>query len=296
MSTKLNILVTEAGGAAGVGLIKSIKKSSYDCRIYAVDCDELAAGSFLADHPLVCPPAESDLFILAIEDIIASYDIDLIIPSGEHDLQKLAQEKEAFKRLGCEVFISDPHTISLCQNKLDFFNFFQNEGGLLLPMTIQTPFIKKPIKGSGSRGIEITNSKREMVQEYIKGKEYTVDVFCDMFGNIISHVIRERTSIKAGISVKGKIIKKNYPISSATKRVAKLLGLKGPSCIQFKLNDDFDPVLIECNPRLGGGTYMSTLAGVNCAEIYLDLYMGKEPDPPEPKEITVVRYFEEVIL
>jgi len=296
MSTKLNILVTEAGGAAAVGLIKSIKKSSYNCRIYAVDCDSLAAGSVLADHSLVCPRAESDLFLSAIRDIISLYKIDLIIPSGEHDLLKLSHEKDALKQLGCEIFISDPHTISICQNKLDFFNFFQNEGGLLLPLTIQTPFIKKPIKGSGSRGIEITNSRGEIAQEYIKGKEYTVDVFCDMFGNIISHVIRERTAIKSGISVKGKIIKKNHSISSATKRVVKLLGLKGPSCIQFKLNDDFDPVLIECNPRLGGGTYMSTLAGVNCAEIYLDLYMGKEPDPPEPKEITVVRYFEEVIL
>ena len=296
MSAALNILVTEAGGAAAVGLIKSIKKSSYNCRIYAVDCNELAAGSFLADHPLVCPPAESDLFILAIEDIIASYDIDLIIPSGEHDLLKLSREKEALKRLGCEVFISDPHTISICQNKLDFYNFFQNVGGLLLPLTIQTPFIKKPTKGSGSRGIEITNSQGEIVQEYIKGTEYTVDVFCDMFGNIISHIIRERTATKSGISVKGKIIKKHYSISSAVKRVVKLLGLKGPSCIQFKLNDDFDPVLIECNPRLGGGTYMSTLAGVNCAEIYLDLYMGKEPDPPQPQGITVVRYFEEIVL
>tara|TARA_R110000765_G_scaffold113768_1_gene206221 strand:+ start:43 stop:933 length:891 start_codon:yes stop_codon:yes gene_type:complete len=296
MSTELNILVTEAGGAAGIGLIKSIKKSAYKCRTYAVDCDELAAGRLLADHSLGCPPAESDLFILAIKEIISSHNIDLIIPSGEHDLLKLSQEKDALKQLGCEIFISDPHTISICQNKLDFFNFLQNEGGLLLPLTMQTPFIKKPIKGSGSRGIEITNSEGEIVQEYIKGKEYTVDVFCDMFGNIISHVIRERVAIKAGISVKGKIIKKNHSISSAVKRAVKLLGLKGPSCIQFKLNDDFVPVLIECNPRLGGGTHMATLAGVNCVDIYLDLYTGKEPDPPEPKEITVVRYFEEIVL
>ena len=113
MSTELNILVTESGGAAAVGLIKSIKKSTCKCRIYAVDCVLLAAGSFLADHALVCPPAESDLFILAIKDIIASHNIDLIIPSGENDLLKLSQEKEAFKQLGCEIFISDPHTISI---------------------------------------------------------------------------------------------------------------------------------------------------------------------------------------
>ena len=157
MPTKLNILVTESGGAAAVGLIKSIKKSSRKCIIYATDCDKLSSGNLLCDYPFVCNPAADDLYIEEIQNIVCRYGINLIIPTGEHDLLKLSQNKETLKKHGCDVFISDPQTISICQNKFDFFNFFQNERGLLLPLTIQTPFIKKPIKGSGSRGIEIIN-------------------------------------------------------------------------------------------------------------------------------------------
>jgi len=297
MSKNLNILITESGGPAAVGLIKSIKKSEQDCKIYATDCDELAAGSLLADFSFLCPPACNDLFIDTILDIIDRYDIDLIIPTGEHDLLKLSQKKSSITELGCKIFISDTLTIANCQDKITFFNLFKDDEDILVPLTIQGPFIKKPIKGSGSRGIKITESRREIVQEYIKGKEYTVDVFCDMESNIISHVIRERIAIKSGISVKGRVLKEHDAISFAVNKIVKVLNLKGPSCIQFKVNNNyFAPVLIECNPRLGGGTYMSTLSGVNYADIYFDLYMGKNPQPPEPKEITVVRHFEEIVV
>ena len=133
-----------------------------------------------------------------------------------------------------------------------------------------------------------------MIQEYISGTEYTVDVFCDMESNIISHVIRERVSTKAGISVVGRVCK-NQTITEQVEKVVKELKLKGPSCMQFIVDQFAKPYLIECNPRLGGGTYISTLAGVNCADIYFDLFQNKKPETKEAKEITVTRYFEEIV-
>ncbi len=294
MSEELRVLVTESGGPAAVGLIKSILKSKYSCQIYATDCKALSAGNLLADCFVLCPPAKDDDFISEIERIIEHHNINLIIPTGEHDLEKLSCCKEKLESNGCKVFCSDTFTIHTCQQKHRFYNYLKGKN-INLPLSIRGPFIEKPIKGSGSRGIQISDSRDQMIQQYISGKEYTVDIFCDMEGIIISHVIRERVCTKAGISVVGKIVK-NKKITEQVQKAVTELKIKGPACMQFIVDNFSIPYLIECNPRLGGGTYMSTLAGVNCADIYFDLFFGKEPCVPDPKEITVVRYFEEIVV
>ena len=53
---------------------------------------------------------------------------------------------------------------------------------------------------------------------------------------------------------------------------------------------------IEINPRFGGGTYFSTLAGINFVEVILDLINEKQVNLPNPKEITVLRYYNEVVI
>ena len=289
----INVLVTESGGPAAIGLIKSIRKSKYEANICAVDCNELSAGNLLANKGLTVPVASSQEYLSYLLKIVVKYKIDIIIPTGEHDIKILSWNKDKFKMNGCQVFCSDIFTVETCQQKHRFYEYLKTKN-INLPLSIKGPFIKKPITGSGSRGIEISEDENEMIQEYISGKEYTVDVFCDMDSDIVSHVIRERICIKSGISVIGKIIK-NELITEEVKKVVKELKIKGPSCMQFILSKFGTPYLIECNPRLGGGTYMATLAGVNYADIYFDLLNKKTPEVKEAKEITVIRYFEEIV-
>ena len=53
---------------------------------------------------------------------------------------------------------------------------------------------------------------------------------------------------------------------------------------------------VEINPRFGGGTYFASLAGINFVEMILKLIDGKNINPPYPKEITVLRYYNEVVV
>ena len=53
---------------------------------------------------------------------------------------------------------------------------------------------------------------------------------------------------------------------------------------------------IEINPRFGGGSYFATLAGVNFIEIILDLIKGKSLKIKNPNLITILRYYEEVVI
>lgn len=291
----INILITESGGAAAIGLIKSIKKSKYtNINIISVDTNILSAGNYLSDYSYSVPKANNPTFFNHIIDIINQHNIDIIIPTGEHDISIFAKNKLKLEELKCIVFSPDIITVDICQNKSLFFDTLRDTS-IPIPYTFTKDMIIKPTKGSGSRGIKKIKLKNEIIQEYLPGKEYTVDVFCDNNSNLISHVIRERLEIKAGISTKGKVVK-DKKITYIIKDLIVRLNLKGPSCIQFRKSKNGQPKVIECNPRLGGGTFISTLAGINCADIYFDLLKGKKPKVNEPKEITVIRYYDEIVI
>jgi len=290
----LTVLITEAGGPAAVGLIKALKSSSLDIRIVATDMDPLASGLHMADLSVLAPHASQAEYTGKLLDLIKKYEVDLIIPTGEHDLYKLSKIRDKMKNLGCKIFVSDPDTVEICQNKLKFYEHLKKTD-IPLPLTYSKNMILKPKRGSGSRGIKIVELEDRIIQEYLPGKEYTVDVFCDMSSNIINHVIRERVATKAGISTKSTVLF-DKSISLIVGQLVRHLSIKGPACVQLRNNDKGSPHVIECNPRLGGGTYISTLAGVNYADIYLNMLTNKPNKTQKPKEITVTRYFEEIVL
>ena len=138
-------------------------------------------------------------------------------------------------------------------------------------------------------------SSNEILSEYLPGQEDTIDVMCDMESNPLAVIPRKRLQTKAGISSKGEIIKDEF-IEKVCFDICKFLKLKGPICLQMKDDENGNPKFIEVNPRVGGGSYFATLAGVNFSEIILDLVNGKTPNIKKPKLIKVLRYYEEVVV
>jgi carbamoyl-phosphate synthase large subunit len=311
----MNILVTCAGGPAAVGVIKSLRDIEFDGKIVAVDCDELSVGFYLADKHYVTPLALDDKFWPSVLKIIKKENINLILPTGDADITHFAKNKKLFKSLGIECFMSDLKTINACQNKLKFYEKCKNNFDL--PKTscdfkkIEFPIFSKPKKGSGSRGIKLCydiscinsldindnlhRSGDYIFQEYLPGQEYTIDVLCDLNNKPLTAVIRKRLQIKAGISSKGKIIKDKF-IEKSCFELCKFLKLKGPVCIQMKEDSEGTPKFIEVNPRFGGSTYFATLAGINFTSLILDMIKGKKLNIGEPKLLTILRYYKEVIV
>ena len=96
----INILITESGGPAAIGLIKSIKQLSYKVTIIAVDMDKLAVGNYLSDYYYQVPKASNPNYMGNILNIVSKHDIKLIIPTGENDLQKLSKNIKLFENIG----------------------------------------------------------------------------------------------------------------------------------------------------------------------------------------------------
>jgi carbamoyl-phosphate synthase large subunit len=87
----ITILITGVGAIIGYGLINSLKKSKYNCRIIGIDIFPDAVGQKWCDKFIEGVRADSDEFIGFINNIVATEKVDLLIPGIEQDLKALIE-------------------------------------------------------------------------------------------------------------------------------------------------------------------------------------------------------------
>jgi carbamoyl-phosphate synthase large subunit len=283
----------------------------YPVRIVSSDTNPISAGFYMSDAHELLPEVESKSYLTRLFEIITKHKINILMPSSGYDIYHYSKNKRKLLKLGALPVVSDENTMEICRDKMKTYRHLSKKFDL--PVTTLNskeisgfPLIAKPRYGKGSKGItKIENaldlkyslSKQDelIFQEYLPGTEYTIDVLSDLDGDPIIAVPRIRVQTKAGISTVGKIVA-DEKISETCKSIAKYLKIKGPCCIQMKESNDGTLKLVEVNPRLGGGTIFTTLAGANFPAMILDMVRGKRIRIPKISEITVVRYFEEIVV
>lgn len=305
------ILVPGASAPAAINTIKSLKMVKYPVRIVSSDTNPISAGFYMSDAHELLPEIESKSYLSTLFEIITKHKISILMPSSGYDIYHYSKYKKKLLKLGALPVVSDVKTMEICRDKMQTYHHLSKKFDLPLTtldskMLEGFPLIAKPRYGKGSKGIvKIENpldlryiqSKQNgfIFQEYLPGTEYTIDVLSDLNGEPLIAVPRIRVQTKAGISTVGKIIK-DENISETCKSIAKYLKIKGPCCIQMKESNEGTLKLVEVNPRLGGGTIFTALAGANFPAMILDMAMGKRIKIPRISEITVVRYFEEIVV
>ena len=305
------ILVPSASAPAGINTIKSLKMVNYPVRIVASDSNPFSAGFFMSDAYEVLPEIDSKLYITRLLEIVTKHKINVLMPSSGYDIYQYSANKEKLLKLGALPVVSDIKTMKICRDKIQTFNYLSKK--FELPFTTLDykkvkgfPLIAKPRYGKGSKGIVKINNENELkyvsfnsenliFQEYLPGTEYTIDVLSDMECEPILAVPRIRVETRAGISTVGTIVK-DENISETCKSIAKFLKIRGPCCIQMKESNDGILKIVEVNPRMGGGTIFAALAGANFPAMILDMVNGKKLKIPKISEVTVVRYFEEIVV
>ena len=118
-----------------------------------------------------------------------------------------------------------------------------------------------------------------MVQEFIDGPEFTVDILANEAGHVVSAVPRERLMTKAGMCVKGRTVRMPALLDLSV-QVAEAFGLTPRGNVQFKLSQrDGRYYLIEVNPKFGAGLPITTAAGVNMPLLILKMLAGETIEP-----------------
>ena len=265
----------------------------------------------MADVNEILPEADAQYYVKRLFEIVEKHHVQVLMPSSGYDIYPYSDNREALAKIGATAVVSDRDTLEICRDKL--LTYKKMSGKYNLPFTTANPdkvksfpVIAKPRFGKGSRNVIKVNNEADLryiasnfentiFQEFLPGVEYTIDVLSDMNKKPIISVPRIRLETKAGISTKGRIIR-DADLETTCMNMAREIGIRGPSCIQMKESSEEQLKLIEINSRLGGGTIFSTLAGANIPSMILEMLSGTYIDPPRVSEITVVRYYEEIVI
>lgn len=305
------ILVPGASAPAGINAIKSLRMGGFKGKIVATDSSYLSPGFFMCEANEVIPEADNQYFIHRLNEIVEKYGVNLLLPTSGFDIYPYSEFKEQLVERGAFPVVSDMDSLVTCKDKLLTYKKLKSKFDLPFtttdPNEISTfPIMAKPRYGKGSRDIMrlddsddiryISSKMKDAIyQEFLPGTEYTIDVLSDLEKRALLAVPRIRIQTKAGISTKGRILK-DRKIEEQCKQIAEFIGIRGPCCIQMKEDENGILKLVEVNPRMGGGTIFTTLAGANFPMMLIDMIEHKKVNIPDVKEITVIRYYEEIVI
>jgi HAD superfamily hydrolase (TIGR01549 family) len=294
MST-YRILFTGVGRR--VELIQAFRQAAnnlnINLKIYGADMAGTAPALVFCDYTRkVCGMRDAD-YIPQLLKICETDNIDLLIPTIDTDLLILSQNVEKFDAIGTKVLISKPDKIAVCRDKNYTADFFES-CGLKAPRTVNDyqlyqgpyPCFIKPKDGSSSINAFKVENESELkvyaeqvgdyiVQPFIEGTEYTVDIFCDYKGNPISITPRIRVAVRAGEVLKTEIVMDEKIIEESRKLIKKFEPC-GPMTVQLiRQTTTGEDYYIEINPRFGGGAPLSMKAGARSAEVILKILSGE---------------------
>lgn len=283
-----------------------------ELKIYGADMAGTAPALAYCDYTRRVVAMKDPGYIQNLIDICVTDHIDLLIPTIDTDLLVLSENKEKFEAIGTRVMISAPDKIRICRDKNNTSQFFV-DCGLHAPMPVNDwkeyksgfPAFIKPKDGSSSINAFKVENEEELevyagqvedyiVQPFVSGREYTIDIFCDWDGNPISIVPRERLQIRAGEVLKTQICMDPTMIEES-KALCKAFKPCGPMTVQLIRDDVGIDWYIEINPRFGGGAPLSMKAGARSAEAILKLMDGEEIEEKEIADGAIYSRFDQSV-
>ena len=309
----LRLLVTGAGGPAAIAAMKSLRADS-SVELLAADMDPWAAGLYLvppAARTLIPAGAAPD-FARSLLGRCIALGVDVVLPTVDAELRPLAHAREEFAAAGIGLLLAPAAALEVILDKLLLVQHCASVvpvprtellGPAVDPASWTYPVIVNPRTGSGSRGILQLGSAAELaalersstliVQEFLPGEEYSVDVVADAGGQVIASVPRIRARVDSGVSVGGRTVH-DPEIEEFGRAVARATGLTYVANVQCRRDRTGRAALLEVNPRMPGTLGLTIASGVDMPRLALDALLGRPvPAHLDFRELAVVRFLDE---
>ena len=307
----MNILIGSCGGLVGSYLSRQFKKMGNI--VFGMDTSFPNVTSAFLDKEIEISKASDPSFFDSLIKILNENKIDCYIPTNSKEIVEVSKIENNIREKWNGFFIVCPYeTFELLDGKKDA-NINLSRIGIPVPRLYETllsddkyPIFMKPENGSGSKSsfliadkraheVEI-NKRGTCFFEYIEGKEYTVDCFFGLQGELISYNQRIRLKSMGGAVI---VTKNDYSfdIYPYLKKISKAFVFKGCVNFQYILKNN-TPYFIDVNLRYAsGGLPLSVKSGVNVPAFLVDLTEGKQIKTITPSlkndGLTMYRYFEE---
>ncbi len=310
---QIRVLVTGAGGPAAVSVIKSLKLDP-TVQLLAADMDAWAAGLYLLppDARTLIPAGLDPDFASAVLARCAALGAGVLIPTVDAEMRPLARARGEYAAAGIELMLAPERALDLTLDKLALARCCTGHVRVprtepfdeaLDPASWDYPVVLKPRTGSGSRDISVVASAQDLaalersaefiVQEYLPGEEYSIDVLADTSSHVIAAVPRIRARVDSGVSVAGRTIH-DPELERLGATVASVTGLTYIANVQARRDVAGRPALLEVNPRAPGALPLTMASGVDMPRLALDALRGLPvPEHVDFHEIAMVRFLEE---
>lgn len=236
---------------------------------------------------------------------ISELGIDILVPFVDGAVEAAARYRDKY----ADVWVPSGDALlgALMFDKVEADRLFRS-CGLPVPGNNSYPMIAKPRFGSASKGIIVLATPDELERRAISGNDYllqeyiadrreiTVDCYVALSGEVIAAVPRYRIETQGGEASVTETFRDNE-VEELADRTLRATGLRGAVTIQM-LRDNHSGrlMLMEINPRLGGGAVCACHAGAMLPEFILRdfLNMPLAPCHDWKPGIRICRYFAEI--
>jgi carbamoyl-phosphate synthase large subunit len=294
----MNVLVTAA--SRRVPLVQAFQ-SAIDTLglpgcVIATDVNAYSPAVHVADRAYAVPLATDPGYIDALLDICTAERVSLVVPTIDDELTVIGEARERFRQIGAFAACSSAVTADVCNDKYETCTRLAAMGVAAaktylphqIPASIEFPLFIKPRVGRGAVDAHMIRDGRDLayylggidapiVQEFLSGPEFTIDVLCDPRGRPVSIVPRERVVIRSGVIDRGRTVK-SRPLMELAERVCEAFVFTGALNIQCRMRGS-EAAVFEINPRFSGGIDLTIAAGADFPGMLVQMALGRRLMP-----------------
>ncbi|MCH9680450.1 MAG: ATP-grasp domain-containing protein [Deltaproteobacteria bacterium] len=284
-------------------------------RVVGADTDRLDPLRFFVDDFFLVPSADEPDYIECLLERAREYEFRGIIPWNDHDIRVLDANRVRLEDAGLHLLLPPGDDVAMFLDKRRTARWAVAHG-IPHPRVFEdsadacAPFYAKPRFGQGSYGVERVEDlarlsaepcwqdpEQFILQAAFEGEEYTVDVGLGGAGAPLFIVPRRRLKVRGGEVVIARV-ELDPLVVEFVARLCERLDFHGVFNVQVLRRGD-QIVLLEFNPRLGGGTDLSIAAGADIPRYLLELLsIGRlcSPPPAIRDRVTMTRYLAPVFF
>jgi carbamoyl-phosphate synthase large subunit len=295
---RLNVLITAASRRVGLvrGFQQALHRPGVSGEVLVCDVNPASPAVHVADRAFEVPYSDDPTYFDAVRSICLRHQVGLVVPTIDDEIPRFAAVRDRFDAIGVKVAASPLDTAIATTDKWETCRRLARAGVAAattwlpaeLPASPAFPLFIKPRSGRGSVQAFPARDAAELafflryvtnpvVQEYLDGPEFTLDLLCDFDGRPLSVVPRERVVIRSGVIDRGRTVADPKLIALAL-ACAEVFTFAGPVNIQCRMVDG-SPKVFEINPRFSGGIPLTIAAGADFPAKLVDLALGR-PVPP----------------
>lgn len=258
----------------------ALNKLNISYNLLASNTENLKIVKLFVDK-LILLPEIKDPNKKKISDILKKNKINYIYPLNEIEIIFWKKNQNYFlKKNNLKIIYLNSRNLKTCIDKFKFYKYcitnnirtpftstslnnFKNEKKIIIKRKIgpSKGFHKIIRKNKFNTHKEVKIFNKNLYQEYIEGKEYSVDAWVYKNYKPKAIIIRTREFIEDG-EARITILVKDAKLEKKLFNIIKKLKLRGHINLQFIKNKNLI-YIIECNHRFGGASTFSIMCGLD---------------------------------